>query len=326
MHSRTLATLLLAYLALALPPLCAQDGDEAEPLTPQLTAEIRRHIGDLDADSFEARETAQRQLWLIGPRTIPFLEAAAQAGSPEVRFRAAALLRSIHRGPIKTAIEAYCAQGDETLDLEQGMWLMSRIGNPQIRRRDLARQYDDIAGKVREKLGKEVDPAKAAPQHVVSALRQVIFDDLKFNTNKEDYDNPDNCSPERVLATRKGRPIFVSHVVIAVARRLNVPIVGLPVSGMYSVKYDGAQAPKGFPREDIVFYPHDGGRVLSREDRVKLFRSDDPDELVPPDSNREVLIRMLGNLTSVLDHQPDHDEQLQLANELLQRLQAKSTQ
>lgn len=302
----------------------AQLDAEQDEVTPQLAAEIRRHLRDLDADSFEARENASRQLWLIGPRTIPLLEEAAKAGSPEVRFRAEVLLRSIHRGPVKTAIEAFCSQPDETLDVEQGMWLISRIGNPKARRQDFERRYDEIAAQVRKKLGKEVDPATADPQLVVTALRQVIFEDLKFNTNKEDYENPDNCFPDRVLATGKGRPIFVAHVVVAVARRLKVPIVGLPVSGMYSVKYDGARSPKGFPQEDIVFYPHDGGRVLSPADLKKLFGVSDPADLAPPATARQALIRMLGNVTSVLDHQPDRAEEMQLANEMLQRLQLGS--
>jgi regulator of sirC expression with transglutaminase-like and TPR domain len=303
--------------------LSAEELDDGEP-TPQLIAEIRRHIRDLDADSFEAREAAQRQLWLIGPRTMPFLEEAAQSGSPEVRFRADALLRSIHRGPIKTAIETFCSQADEAIDLEQGMWLMSRIGNPKVRRQDLDRQYDEIAAQVREKLGKEVDPATAHPKVAVMALRTVIFEDLRFNTNKDDYDNPDNCFPERVLATRMGRPIFVSHVVVAVAKRLKIPIVGLPVSGMYCVKYDGAKAPKDFPREDIVFYPHDEGRVLSREEFPKLLGVAAFDSLPTPATPRQALVRMLSNLTSVLDHQPDRAEELQLANEMLQRLKRAS--
>src|SRR5436190_16980469 len=86
-----------------------------DDVTPQLAAEIRRHIRELDADGFEARENASRQLWLIGPRTIPFLEDAAKSGSPEVRFRADALLHSIQRGPLKMGIETYCAQAEETL-------------------------------------------------------------------------------------------------------------------------------------------------------------------------------------------------------------------
>lgn len=303
--------------------LAAQEVDDAE-LTPRAIAEIRGHIRDLDADSFEAREAAQRQLWLIGPRTAPFLEDAVKNGSPEVRFRADALLRSIQRGPLKSAIETFCSQPEEMIDIEQGMWLMSRIGNPKVQLKDLTRQYDEIAAQVREKLGKEIDPATAHPKVAVTALRTVIFEDLKFNTNKEDYDNPDNCFPERVLATRKGRPIFVSHVVIAVARRLKIPIVGLPVSGMYCVKYDGEHAPKNLPREDIVFYPHEGGRILSSADLRMMFGAASPADLVAPATPREVLIRMLNNLTTVLDHQPDRAEELQLANEMLLRLKRPS--
>jgi regulator of sirC expression with transglutaminase-like and TPR domain len=303
--------------------LAAQEPDDAE-LTPQTIAEIRHHIRDLDADSFEAREAAQRQLWLIGPSTAPFLEDAAKSGSPEVRFRAEALLRTIQRGPLKLAIETFCSRPQEMLDLEQGMWLISRIGNPKLKLKDLTRQYDEIAAQVREKLGKDVDPAQADPEKVVAALREVIFDDLKFNSNKEDYDNPDNCFPERVLATRKGRPVFVAHVVVAVARRLDVPIVGLPVSGMYSLKYDGAKAPKRFSREDIVFYPHDRGRVLSPEEFPRLLGAAGPDSLPKPASPRLALVRMLSNLTSVLDHQPDRAEELQLANEMLLRLKRAS--
>ena len=316
-----LCTLLVAWQN----ALVAQEPGDTD-LTPQLIADIRRHVRDLDADSFEAREAAQRQLWLIGPATAPFLEEALKSGSPEVRFRADALLRSIEREPLKLAIETFCSQPDEMIDVEQGMWLMSRIANPKLKLQDLTRHYDEIATQVREKLGKEVDPAQADPEKVVDVLREVIFEDLKFNTNKEDYDNPDNCFPERVLATRKGRPVFVAHVVVAVARRLDVPIVGLPVSGMYSVRYDGVKAPKGFPRADIVFYPHDGGRVLSPDEFPKLLGVAVFDGLPKPSSPRQALVRMLSNLTSVLDHQPDRAEELQLANEMLQGLQKETSE
>jgi regulator of sirC expression with transglutaminase-like and TPR domain len=312
--------LALAIWFVALVPLCAQDDDE--PLKPSQIAEVRRLIRALDADDFEDREAAAHQLWLLGPRTIPVLEDAAKDPSPEVRFRVAALLKTIRRLPMRASIEAFCALPDDQIDVEQGMWLMARILNPRVRQADLTRQLDEIAAKVRAKLGKDVDPKSTDPEQVVTALREVMFNELKFNTNKEDYDNPDNASPERVLATRKGRPVLVSHMVVAVARRLEVPIVGLPVSGMYCVKYDGARAPKGFSQDDIVFYPHENGRVLSREDRLKIFPNHDPDKLVPPATSRQALVRMLSNLTSLLDHAgADRADELQMANEMLQLLQ-----
>lgn len=302
-------------------PLLAEELEGTKP-TAELIAEIRRHIGQLDADRFADREAAMQQLWLIGPAAAPLLEQAAQESNPELRYRAETLLRSIHRGPLRLAIDAFAAQPNETLDVEQGMWLIARILNPQVSRRKLDQQLDEIAELVRVKLGKDVDPTTIAPQKSVAALREVLFDDLKFAGNRDDYQNPDNSSLERVLATRKGLPILLAHVTVAVARRLDLPIVGLPVSGMYTVKYDGWRAPKGFPKRDIFFHPYEGGRVLSREDRAKLFPSEDPEVLVPPGTSREVLIRMLSNLTSSLDHKPERAEQLQLATEMLQQLRA----
>src|SRR4051794_1504674 len=85
------------------------DGDDvtaADP-TPEQLAEIRRHIRNLDADSFETREAASRQLWLIGPPAIPLLEEVVKQANPEVRYRAQSLLRSIPRIPLRTAIIAF---------------------------------------------------------------------------------------------------------------------------------------------------------------------------------------------------------------------------
>ena len=302
-------------------PLLAEELEETEHAT-ELIVEIRRHIARLDADRFADREAAMQQLWLIGPPAALLLEQAAQESNPEVRYRAETLLRSIHRGPLRLAIEAFAAQPDETLDVEQGMWLIARILDPQVSRRKLDQQLDDIAELVRKKLGEDIDSATIDPQRSVAALREVLFDDLKFAGNRDDYQNPDNSSLERVLATRKGLPILLAHVTVAVGKRLDLPIVGLPVSGMYTVKYDGWRAPKGFPKRDIFFHPYESGRVLSRDDRAKLFPSEDPEVLVPPGTSREVLIRMLSNLTSSLDHKPDQAEQLQLAIEMLQQLRA----
>lgn len=316
---------LLMLLFLASPagmPLLAEEPDAAQP-TAELIAEVRRQIERLDADRFADREAAMQQLWLIGPVAAPLLERAAEVSNPEVRYRAETLLRSIHRGPWRLAMEAFAAQPDETLDVEQGMWFIARILNPQVSRQKLDQQLDEIAELVRKKLGEDINPATIDPEKSVAALRAVLFDDLKFAGNRDDYQNPDNSSLERVLATRKGLPILLAHVTIAVGRRLDLPIVGLPVSGMYTVKYDGRRAPKGFPKRDIFFHPYEGGRVLSLEDRAKLFPSEDPEILVPPGTSREVLIRMLNNLTSSLNHKPERAEQLQLATELLQQLRAR---
>lgn len=262
------------------------------------TPKIEKLIEQLGSAFFEEREAAAKELRSLGKQVIPLLQQARDHKSAEVRSRVAALLRQ-QTLPLGEAIQAFAKQRDENLDLEEGMWLIARIVNHDVQKETLTRQLDQLAHSVRKKLG-NVEPKSVAPDHMVAVLREVLFDQEKFGGNFDDYQNPANSSLEKVLETKRGLPILVSHVVIAVGRRLDVPIVGVPTSGRYIVKYDGKRAGPGLPTEDIFLDAFNNGKVLSRADRVELFPEHDPDRLVDPQTPRRDLIRMLNNLESHL--------------------------
>lgn len=286
--------------------VAGSSGVDETALRPEESERISKLIQQLGSALFDEREAAATELRQLGQSAFPQLKAALNHKSVEVRSRAAAILRPQIRVPLQAAIQKFAEQPEEKLDLEEGMWLISRILNPQVDKASLTRQLDDLAKAVRKKLG-DADPKSIDPKRAVTALREVLFDDEKFGGNYEDYSNPENSSLEKVLASRKGLPILVSHVVIAVARRLDIPIVGLPMSGRYIVKYDGQRTPAGFPKEDIVIDPFDNGKVLTREDRMELFPGADPDHLTKPATRREALIRMLNNLESHLFQRDEND-------------------
>ena len=48
-----------------------------------------------------------------------------------------------------------------------------------------------------------------------------------------------------MIARRKGLPILLSEIAVAVARRLELPVVGLGIPGRYMIKYEGRRAPAG---------------------------------------------------------------------------------
>lgn len=286
--------------------------------------EVARLIGLLDADSFDARERAARKLSEIGFPALEALRAAKEHPSLEVRWRARSLVENMTAGVRRREFSQFAALPDEKLDVEHGMWLIARILDPAVKKQDLTKQLDELAARVRERLGKEFDPAAANPQTVVAAVREVLFVECGFTGNASDYDNPDNSSLARVLETKKGLPILLSHVVVAVARRLRVPIVGIPAGGRYIVKYDGSKAPAGFPKADIYLCPFHGDKILTREDRLKDFPAHDPDVMVPPDTSRKTLTRMLTNLTSDLAGRGEM-EKMQQAEELFELLEAHAS-
>ena len=288
--------------------LMADESAISEKPSPE---EITLLIERLGAPQIGEREAAMKQLLKLGSAARGELVRAKNNGSAEVRSRAAAILKLIDKPPSVEELKTLATQPDDKLDLEQGMWLIARIVDPGVRREELTKPLDALAAKVRERLGKDVTPKTADPKLVIAALRGVLFDDGKFTGNVEDYGNPDNSSLARVLVTRKGLPITLSHVVVAVGERLEVPMVGVPTSGRYIVKYEGRRAPAGFPREDIFLNPFDEGKVLSRVDREQMFPGLDPDDLPEPTTKRLVLIRMLNNLESHLFNRDEIDRAYQ---------------
>ena len=254
---------------------------------PDDSARIAKLIEQLGSDAFGEREAAVNALRKIGVAAREHLLDARHHKSAEVRSRAAALVRQQDVFPLVEAFQAFAQQPEEKLDLEEGMWLISRILNKDVQRVPLAKQLDALADAVRKKLGRDVVPKSVEPERLVNVLREVLFTDEKFGGNVDDYQNPSNSSLEKVLQTKRGLPIVVSHLVIAVGRRLDVPIVGVPTGGRYIVKYDGRKGP-GAPRQDIYFDPFDNGKLLTREDRAAMFPDSIPTEWSSP--NRGVWI------------------------------------
>lgn len=296
-------------LALADPPPAAEE----PAVSPE---QIARLIAQLDADKFDDRERATRALAEIGWPAVEALRKARQSTSAEVRYRAKALVESLTTEVRRREFAAFCSQPDEQLDLEHGMWLIARILDPAVKKADLVKQLDEIATRVRQQLPKGSEPSTESPPVVVAAIRKVLFDELKFTGNAEDYNHPDNSSLARVLATKKGLPILLSHVTIAVGRRLRAPIVGVPVGGRYIVKYDGARAPAGFSQDDIYFNPFEGGRLLAENERPAA---------VAPNGNREDLSRMLRNLISALGTREGNTDEREAVQELFDLLAAYDT-
>ncbi len=272
---------------------CGEETDRA--------AQIAQLIAELDHDEFAVRRRAHAKLIDFGQIALPALIDAGKSGSAEQRFRIRQILRQIQRRTLHTEFAEIVNRPDDKIDLDRGMWLIARILNPRVRREDLDGQLDEMAQRVRERLGDDVDPATAEPRKVVETLLLVLKDDYQLAGNQTNYDDPGNSSLERVLATRKGLPILLAHVAVSVGERLKLPIVGIPVPSRYMIKYEGARAPKGFPQHDIIIDPYGGWTILDVDEVQNVVRSFDPLRHLKPSPRRDTLARMLVNLASDLD-------------------------
>ncbi len=296
-----LISLLLSLVVVGI----AQADEETRKSAPAKPAagQIDRLIADLDDDLYSIRQRAHIRLLKLADQALPALTKATRSKSTEQRYRALELIRVIQHRVLHEGFVKLASQPDNEIDLEQGMWLISRILNPQANRGNVDKQLDELAAAVRRRLGEGVDPKRAAPAKAVNAIIHVLKNECQFEGNTTDYHNPNNSSLEKVLETKKGLPILLSHVAVAVADRLEVPLVGIGVPTRYMVKYDGSRAPKEHPSEDIIIHPFDGWRILTSEQVRDEIPSFDPATHLTPSPRRESLSRMMRNLVSHLQTQ-----------------------
>jgi regulator of sirC expression with transglutaminase-like and TPR domain len=278
--------------------------------------QIARLIGQLDAEDFSTRQLAHEQLVEIGYPALPQLLAAAKSDSAEKRYRAGAIVEQVKRRSLEQGFRRLAKVPDEQIDLDEGMCLISQILEPSLDRRRIDERLDELAARVRKRLGEGVAPRAAPPREAVEALLHVLFVEEGFAGNRGDYDNPHNSSLAYVLEQKKGLPILLSHLVVSVGSRLDLPLVGLQMPSRYMLKYEGSRAPPDQPRDDIVIDAYGEGKILSLDEIKQLVPTFDPAVHLAPSGRLAALTRMLRNLHGDLLQAGRLDEARQVAQYL----------
>jgi regulator of sirC expression with transglutaminase-like and TPR domain len=169
------------------------------------------------------------------------------------------------------------------------------------------------------KPGTDVDGALASldaiaeeiPAPTLDGLRALLFRDLGFGGNPDDYYDPANSYLDEVIRRRVGIPITLAVVMLEVGRRVGVPLAGVSMPGHFLVR------DKVDP--DVFVDPFARGAVLDREGCAARFHAVQgpgsmfDDQFLDPVGKRSILTRMLANLETVATM---HDDRALLATVL----------
>jgi regulator of sirC expression with transglutaminase-like and TPR domain len=142
----------------------------------------------------------------------------------------------------------------------------------------------------------------------VAACAELLGGRHGFAGDREHYDDPQNSMLDVVLARRRGLPIVLSVVYVAVARRAGVRLAGVGLPGHYVVGHFGAEPP-------VLIDPFAGGEMVEVRH---------PDPLVRPWTPHETAMRMLNNLVGSFQRRGDIGAAIRAA-ELRMALPAEET-
>jgi regulator of sirC expression with transglutaminase-like and TPR domain len=141
-------------------------------------------------------------------------------------------------------------QGPENaLPLDHAALLLAAHASPEL---DVSVQLDRLD-----------DVAARCPEPTLDGLRSLLFDDMGFSGDSDDYSDPRNSFLDQVLDRRLGIPISLSVLMIEVGRRVGVALEGVGMPGHFLVR------PTADP--EVVIDPFHGGRMLDAEQCVALF-------------------------------------------------------
>lgn len=203
------------------------------------------------------------------------------------------------------------ALSEEEIDLARAALYIAQEEMPNLEVDQYFSQLDQWAQRVEALL-----PTERYPLRVIQVLNQVLYEELEFKGNQEDYYDPRNSFLNEVMERRTGIPITLALVYLEVARRVDFPMVGIGMPGHFLIRPE-------FKDAGIFVDAFHQGEVLfpqECQDRLEQVFAQ-PVELKPEFleavSKREFLARMLTNLKLIYINRQDLERALGVIERLL---------
>ena len=188
--------------------------------------------------------------------------------------------------------------------------VLARDADPSLDVAAWMRHLDELAEPLRARIRRGMSASEQA-----ATLGTYFRDDLGFRGNDEDYYDPRNSYLHAVVETRRGIPITLAVVFIAIGRRAGLDVVGVGFPGHFLARVGGASGALVDPFFGARFVTAPvldelARRALGAADRMR------PEHLASVDS-RAIAVRMLHNLKAVFEARRDAPHALLVCDRLV---------
>jgi regulator of sirC expression with transglutaminase-like and TPR domain len=202
-------------------------------------------------------------------------------------------------------------QPDEAINLEKAALYIALEEYPDLNVDAYIDALDQTAAAVKERL-----PAEFYPLKILKTIQQYLYDDLGYSGNRAEYYDPRNSFLNEVIDRRIGIPITLSIIYLAIARRIDFPMIGINMPGHFIIRPIAQDM-------EIFVDPFNGGDILFLQDcedlLVKVFdrRVELQPEYLAPVSNQQLIGRLLTNLKIIYVNQRNFPKAAQASERIL---------
>ncbi len=220
------------------------------------------------------------------------------------------LARSAHLARQRRELVRELAKRDDETDLLRVALLLAHMDNEEVDVDAYLEQVDGIASRVRREWADEASPAER-----LAALDATLFEQLGFHGSRTNYYSASNSYLNEVLDDREGLPVTLAVLYLELARRLDLPVVGVGLPGHFVVRFEPE---KGETQLIDVF---DDGRRLSKAEAVELVERtaglEFEEDHLRTWSKREITQRMVQNLLGLARRDEDPERMLDYVDTLV---------
>jgi regulator of sirC expression with transglutaminase-like and TPR domain len=221
--------------------------------------------------------------------------------------------------PELQVFEKVLSEKEERMDLARACLMIAQDAYPGL---DVDRYLGDIE-RMAIRLRARIPQSGQAEERVV-ALNQLLYGDLGYWGNTEDYYDPRNSYLNEVLERRTGIPITLGILYIELGRRIGLPLEGVSFPGHFLVRLR-------LRGGTLVLDPFAGGAPQAEDELRRRLERVVPDHarggvplaelpldpFLEPASKRQILARVLRNLKGIYREADKPERMLQVLNRML---------
>jgi len=197
------------------------------------------------------------------------------------------------KGEARAKFTEMVARNESDLELDRAALLIAAEEYPHL---DVEKYLDQVGAFA--ELARARDDLYASPLSRIMRLGSLLFDELGFRGNVENYFDARNSFLNDVIDRRTGIPITLSVLYLEIARRIGLKLFGVGMPGHFIVKFVDDE-------HEILIDPFNGGRLLSEEKCREMIEEMYGGEMkfhpafLYAVTKKQILTRMLQNLKGI---------------------------
>ncbi|GAB5561579.1 MAG: hypothetical protein SynsKO_32260 [Synoicihabitans sp.] len=262
----------------------------------RLTPTVRSALLNLiDDPSAAVRRGLSHHFALLGPTAQEFLRETANGNNRHLAWHARQFLDELHLNDPSADFRGFIRSLN--YELESGSLLIARTVRPELDTGACCEALDRIANRCRELI---IEPSSTRAKCRV--INRILYHEMGFHGNIENYTDPDNSFIDQVLVRRRGIPISLCTLYLLVAQRVGLELEPIGLPGHFMI---------GCFTEERPFFidAFDGGIFRSPEEIFVFLRTHDVSPQLTdlaPTPIRELLCRSCRNLANHFECKGDH--------------------